>query len=506
MLNLRRPDRITSIIPTARKFEYGGTTLVAVPHRLDEVRVLRNMGIEAPSPFKYYYDFPGLQSPFAHQVETGAFLTTNPKAFCLNGMGTGKTLAVLWAANYLMCQGEIDAVVVLAPLSTLEDTWNSEAFKNFGEMTTAVVHGTVDRRHKMIRSDVDLYIINHHGILNASTLDELLALCKRRRILLIVDEVAVFRNSSTKLWKALKKLVDATPWTWALTGTPIPNAPTDAWAQCRLINPASVPKYFGAFRDRVMRQAGPFKWIARENALDTVYEVMQPAIRFSREACIDLPPTIHQTRHVPLSPEQHKLYNEMLAKFKAEYAGGQISAINEAAKLSKLLQICCGVAYGASDDIIIPAPERVDLVREIIEQADAKVIVFVPFTGALNALAEELSKTFSVGVIHGGVPANKRGDIFASFRSASGYDVLVADARTMAHGLNLTVANTIVWFGPAPSNEVYQQANARVPRPGQKLSTFIIHIEGSPAERKRYDQLTGKSRTQSILLDMFEDK
>lgn len=505
VLNLKNPERITSIIPTAKTIEYKGTKLVAIPHRIDEVRVLRNMGIEAPSPIKYHYEWPGMYTPMSHQAETGAFLTMNPKSFVLNGMGTGKTMSVLWAFHYLQQCGEVDAAIVLGPLSTLEDTWGTEIFRNMPETNYSVVHGSVARRHKLLKDDTDVYIINHHGILNESTLAELLALCKRKRILLIVDEIATFRNSSTKLWKSLKKLVDATPWTWGLTGTPIPNAPTDAWAQCKLINPGSVPKYFGAFRDQVMRQSGPFKWVARENALDTVYRVMQPAIRYSREACIDLPPTTYQTRHVPLSPEQAKIYAEMLAKFKAEFAGGQISAINEAAKRSKLLQICCGMAYGTSEDVIIPAPERVGLVKEIIEQSEAKVIIFVPFTGALEALAAELSKDFPVSVIHGGVSKTKRDQIFADFRTPYGARALLADARTMAHGLNLTVANTIVWFGPAPSNEIYEQANARVPRPGQKLPTFIIHIEGSPVERKSYERLQNKSTTQGILLDMFED-
>ena len=467
--------------------------------------MLNNMGIEAPSPILYHYGWPGLYKPFEHQRHTAAFLTMNPKSFCLNGMGTGKTMSVLWGFHYLQKVGEIDAAIVLAPLSTLEDTWGREVFKNLSDSNYIVVHGGADKCKKLLCEDLDLYITNHHILLSEEKVEALIDLCKRKRILLVVDEIATFRNASTKLWKALKKLVDACQWVWGLTGTPIPNAPTDAWAQCRLINATSVPKYFGAFRDQVMRQSGPFKWVARDNALDTVYRVMQPSVRYSREACIDLPPTTYQMRHVPLSPEQSKVYAEMVSKFRSEYEGGQINAINEAAKRSKLLQICCGVAYGASEDVIIPAPERVNLVKEIIEQADAKVIIFVPFTGALESLADELRKDFKISVIHGGVSRTKRGEIFADFRDPNGAHALVADARTMSHGLNLTVANTIVWFGPAPSNDIYEQANARVPRPGQTLSTFIIHIEGSPVERKSYERLQARSKTQGILLDMFEE-
>ena len=504
VLNLKNPGRITAVIPTSKTLEYNGTKLVAVPHRLDEVRVLRNLGIDAPSPILYHYDWPGLYKPFEHQRATAAFLTTNPKAFCLNGMGTMKTMTSLWSFDFIRRQDQVDAAIVLAPLSTLEVTWGREIFKNMAEFNYTIVHGNADKCRKLLREDFDVYIANHHGLLNAEKLQELVALCKRKRILLVVDEIATFRNASTKLWKALKQLADVCQWTWGLTGTPTPNAPTDAWAQCRLINPTTVPKYFGAFRDMVMRQSGPFKWVARDNALDTVYRVMQPAIRYGREACLDLPPTTYVTRHVPLSAEQAKVYGELMSKFRAEYLGGQINAINEAAKRSKLLQVCAGVAYGSGDDVIIPAPDRVALLKEIIEQADAKVIIFVPFTGALQALAQEIGRDYSVSVIDGGVSNTKRGQIFADFRDPHGARVLVAQAAAMSHGLNLTVANTVVWYGPAQSNDIYEQANARVPRPGQKLNTFIIHIESSPVERKSYDNLQKKKTTQGILLDMFE--
>jgi hypothetical protein len=91
---------------------------------------------------------------------------------------------------------------------------------------------------------------------------------------------------------------------WGLTGTPTPNAPTDAWAQCKLISPTRVPKYWGAFRDQVMKQQGPFKWVPRDSALEITKQAMQPSIRFSREDCIDLPPTMYQTREVALTHEQ----------------------------------------------------------------------------------------------------------------------------------------------------------------------------------------------------------
>jgi SNF2 family DNA or RNA helicase len=139
----------------------------------------------------------------------------------------------------------------------------------------------------------------------------------------------------------------------------------------------------------------------------------------------------------------------------------------------------------------------VELVREIIEEADAKVLVFVPLTGALKVLAAELAKDFSVEIVHGETSKNERDRIFKDFQSTKNPRVLVANPGTLSHGLTLTAANTVVWFAPINSNETYQQANARVTRPGQKLNTLIVHVEATPLERKIYDRLQGKEKTRA---------
>jgi SNF2 family DNA or RNA helicase len=291
-----------------------------------------------------------------------------------------------------------------------------------------------------------------------------------------------------------------------MTGTPTPNAPTDAWAQCRLITPHTVPRFFGTFRDSVMKQISPYKWVPRPDALDKVRAAMQPAIRFSREECIDLPPTTYQTREVELTREQKKAYNDMLRQLKAEYEGGQIMAVNEAVKLSKLLQIVTGVAYGIDGgEVVLPSGPRVEVVREIIEEAEAKVIVFVPFTKALLHLAQELRKTFSVECVYGEVSKNERDRIFSDFQKRADPRVLVADARTMSHGLTLTASNTIVWYGPTTSNETWNQANARIVRPGQTRNTLIVRIESTPVERVVYDRLEKRTAVQGVLLDMLKE-
>jgi SNF2 family DNA or RNA helicase len=504
ILNLRNPTRVTEVIPSAKALPHGEHTLVAVPHEDDEVRVLRNLGFDPPTPVDTYYDYPCAypSGPMKHQRETVSFLTVNPRAYCLNGMGSGKTLSGIWAFDWLRVTGRAQRMVVVAPLSTLTRTWADEVFTHFSHLSCAVLHGSMERRLKLLAIPHDIYVVNHDGVKSKELLD---ALCARDDIdVVLIDELAVARTAGTERFRAFNRLVHDRAYVWGFTGTPTPNAPTDAWAQCRLITPHTVPKFFGQFRDSVMRQFGPYKWLPKPNAIEQVYEVMRPAIRFSREECIDLPPTTYQTREVELTKEQKALYNDMLKTLKAEYGGGAVLAVNEAVKISKLMQIVCGVAYGNDGEVDIPCQPRLNVLDEIIEEAEGKVIVFVPFTRALLKVAEHLRQTTTVEVVYGEVSKNERDRIFGAFQKTAHPRVIVADARTMSHGLSLTAANTTVWYGPTPSTETYLQANERTPRPGQKLSTHIIHIESSPAERVVYDRLRHRKSMNGALLDMVK--
>lgn len=504
VFNLKNTARVTQVIPTAKPFEYKGKTLLAVPYRLDEAKVLNNLGFKVPSPIRYFYEWPGKFKPFTHQLVTAEFLTLHTRGFCLNDMGTGKTLSVLWAIDYLMKIGQVRKALIISPLSTLERVWGDEIFMNFPKRNYTIVHNASrDRRVKLLEQDADFYITNHDGV--KVLRDELAA---REDIdCVVIDELAAFRNSGTERFKAMKDVVVGRTWVWGLTGSPTPNAPTDAWAQCKLITPDAVPKYFGRFRDLTMRKITQFKWVPREEALTVVKNAMQPAIRYKRDECIDLPPTTVTTRHVEMSTEQRRMYKDMLNKLKTEYGAGQVLAVNEAVKMTKLLQIACGVAYSPEgESVVIPAPQRVEVVREVIEEAEGKVIVFVPLTGALEHVASELRKDFSVEVVHGETSVSKRNDIFRDFQQAADPRVLVAHPKTMSHGLTLTAATVIVWFMPVYDNETYQQACARITRPGQTKNTLIVHIEGSEVERRVYSKLAGKEAMQGTLLQMIKDE
>jgi SNF2 family DNA or RNA helicase len=258
-----------------------------------------------------------------------------------------------------------------------------------------------------------------------------------------------------------------------------------------------------------MMKIGQYKWLPRTTSIETVQHILQPSVRYTRDECFDLPDTVVQHRRVELTPDQRKHYDRMMRHLVSEVQGSEatITAVNEAVKMQKLVQIACGVAY--DDDgrnVELDCSPRVSLVSEIIEEAGQKVIIFVPLTGTLNMLERELGKKWSVAVVNGAVSASERNTIFRNFQEAKDPHVLIAHPATMAHGLTLTAASTVIWYGPITSNEQYVQANGRVERIGKRHVSNVIHIEATDLEARIYDRLKGKQKLQGLLLDLIQQQ
>ena len=125
ILHPRNPKKYTDVIPTAKPFIYKGQELLAVPHKPDEVKVLRNMGLDVPAPMNYYYPYEGRFKPFEVQMKTAEFASMNPRCFILNSMGLGKTVTPLWAFDYLRSQKLVNRALVICPISVMERAWRT---------------------------------------------------------------------------------------------------------------------------------------------------------------------------------------------------------------------------------------------------------------------------------------------------------------------------------------------------------------------------------------------
>lgn len=473
---------------------------MSVPYELDSVRLLRNMGLPVPSPIQYFYDWGG-GKPFDSQIITADMLTVSPRAFVLSEMGVGKTRGVLYAYDYLLGAGFAGRALVSAPLSTLVSVWENEIFECFPHLQAVVLHGDRKRRLKLLEQPADIYIINHDGV--EVILGELM---KRTDIsTLMVDELAVYRNSKSARWKALAPLARRAQWAWGMTGAPTPNEPTDAFGQVKLIAPERVSYSFTAFRDSTMKKVSTFRWVPKSDANETVLAAMQPSVRFTREQCLDLPDTTYSDRLIATDTRAQTAYAKMAKDLVLLIRGGAVKAANEGVLLQKLLQIAVGFVYDKEGNgQYIGGAERFKAVFEVAEEAEGKLIVFCPFKFMVKAMGEALSKRYSVAVINGDTAHGERAAIFAAFQKATTPRIIVAHPATMAHGVTLTAASTIVWAAPITSLETYQQACARITRAGQTKHTHIIHLMGTPVEKQVYSRLKRKDKMQGALLELFK--
>jgi SNF2 family DNA or RNA helicase len=502
-------------VKASKVIETNGQLMLAAPHTSDTVAATRRMGLTVPSATRY--SWPGRYKPFDHQRVTAEFLTLNYRNLCLNDMGTGKTASALWAMDHLKQEGLVRKVLVVCPLSTMRVTWEREVFNVTPSRTVGILHGPRAKRLQMVKElDVDIFMVNHDGLHIVAD-----ALAARGDIDLIVyDEATAIKDPRSRRFRQLKELVQRiAPRLWLLTGTPTPNAPSDCWSMGRLVNPFNaetnpqgMPLSFTRFKDMVEVKVSSFKWRPRANAQAVVRTYLQPAVRFKKEDCIQLPSVTYMDREVQLSGEQARSYFEMERSLKAETFdelgnGVVVSAVNAAVKMSKLLQICCGSVYGEYGKFAnISMPDRLNVLEECINQSDRKVIVFVSFRRALDRVSEYLTKQgITNAVISGDVTGKARDTILTAFMDNDDPKVLVAQPKTASHGLNLTCADTIIWFNPIFSTEQYTQANERMARPGQTHKMSIIHLGANKLEWGAYGILRDRERQQAGILKLYEE-
>jgi SNF2 family DNA or RNA helicase len=474
-----------------------------VPHAPDASFLLRKLGYDVPSPILTHYDWCG-GKPFEAQRQTAAMLTMNQRAYVLNGMGTGKTKAALWWWDYLRSNNLAGKLLVSAPLSTLEFVWAKEVFATVPHRRCVMLHGTRDRRLKLLADpDAEIFIVNHDG---HKIIDE--AVLARGDIdALVIDELRAFSNAASARSKAMAKFASKMKWVVGMTGSPIPGGPLDAYGQCRIVTPHTVPKYFSHFREQLCTRDGPYDWKPRDNAVEQVYKAMTPHVRYTLDDVVELPECVERTMDVGMGTQQAHIYKELKTKCFAAVQSQQITALNAGAVMMKLLQVACGWVYAKDGSIVaLDNNERMKALLDAIESTDRKVLVFVPFKHALEGLCSALTKEkIDYVPMSGDTPPNKRAEIFNLFQGTTKYKVMPAHPACMSHGVTLTAAATTIWFTPILSLNTYEQANHRMRRVGQRHKQLLLKLQGTPVEKKIYSMLDGHQRVQDKLLELFAD-
>jgi SNF2 family DNA or RNA helicase len=499
---------------------------------LANYRQIKEAGISIHGPMtRYYHWYSRFEAPMLHQVLTADYVCRYRRGFILNDIGTGKTMIIYWLSEYLRQEDEINKVLLVAPLSTLEPVHAKALREHFPQLTFNILHGTARKRRKLLAEDKHIYIINFDGV---GVIEQ--ELSARPDInAVFIDEVAVLRNSRSKRWKIFDRLFgeQTGKMCWGLTGSPMPKEPPDCYGQILLVAPSSLPTRtlwngrvtkpisFYQFRDRTMIPGwGKWEWKKRQGWETFIKQVMQPSIRFERDECCDLPDCVTEVRDVQLSKEQDTAYRGLINQLRADLASGeQITALNEGDKIRKLLQISVGSVYNADKTTThLDCKSRFEEMYEIIDACKkSHILIFAPYKNIPSRIAAELNKHYCsdhdlvnnmnpvAQWITGDTHVSARNQYYEQFTKGN-LRFIAATPHCMSHGLNLQdKCWAVIWWGPVEDYEVFEQANGRITRTGQKHKQIIFHLQGTAAERKVYSKLEDKESAQNILLEILKE-
>lgn len=523
LIRTKMAKLVAMSVPRSAIAEYdenGNPSAVLVRWELEQMQKCADIGVTVLSPMIRDYEFTGRYKPYVHQLKICSFLTTNKRALCFADMGTGKSLAVVHCIKYLLSIGEIKRALIIAPLSTLTRTWVDEFFNVDPSITVTKLHGNKAKRLELVANGAQVHVINYEGIsvihneIKANNYD-----C------VVIDEVTSYSNHESKRWKEAYNLFKDTKYVWGLTGTPILRGVIAAYGQAALVVPHNVKfRSFWEFRNSVQRKINDFLWVDRPEAHDIAFSMLRPAISIKKKDCIDLPSMVHVYREVELDKGQKAFYVKLKEESLVKDEMMQVTAVNAAVLAGKLIQVATGCIYDDDGralefDVSGRINETIDFIQKARNEAstadNGKTIVFAPFKHTAALIRKKLSEAkivvdgkerkIKAEIIDGDVSAKRRDDIFGRFKEDNSLDVIVAIPQTMSHGLTLTNASCIVWFGPCTSAETYAQACNRIDRPGQTESMTIVHLYSTPAEWKLYSNLRENKKSENYLLTFYKD-
>ena len=402
-----------------------------------------------------------------------------PKIGLFLDMGLGKTIITLQAIYELKYNRfAVQKVLIIAPKKVAEATWQREAQKwdGVGILRISTVLGSLSKRVKALNTPADIYIINRDNVTwlvdyykNDWPFD-----------MVVADESSSFKNHAAKRFKSLAHMYNHIKRMVLLTGTPTPKGLIDLWAQIYLLDRGqSLGRTYTSFRDHFFipdqrSQTVIYSYKPKDTAEnDVLRAISHLCVSMKSEDYLALPPVIEDIVPVQLSPKSQRDYDTMEAQSVLELIekGEEITAMSAAALSTKLQQLANGAVYDEARNVHEIHDCKIEAFKELIEQLSGKpVLVFYNFKHDLDRLKKSLAKSrLVVKELKGATEEREWNE--------GKIDVLLAHPASTAYGLNLQDGgNHVIWFGLNWSLELYQQANKRLHRQGQKEKVIIHHL------------------------------
>ena len=392
-------------------------------------------------------------------------------------MGLGKTIITLTAITELKFNYfDINKVLIIAPKKVAESTWGNEIdkWRHLKDLKVSKVLGSLTKRIKALNTRADIFIINRE---NVSWLVDYY----RQDWpfdMVVVDEFSSFKNHASKRFKSLKMIKGKIKRFVGLTGTPAPNGLKDLWAQVYLLDQGErLGKNISVFRDRYFnyRRFGYSnfgEYEIKEGAEKAIKDkISDICISMKAEDYLELPDIIYDDVPIDLDTKSKKQYEELEKKMVLSLGTTDIDVASAAALSGKLLQLSNGAIYDENKKVHEVHDCKIERFVELIEQLNRKpALVFYNFKHDLERIKKALAKS-KLKVVELKTPEDEKE------WNKGNIDILLAHPASAAYGLNLQDGgNHVVWFGLNWSLELYQQANKRLHRQGQKEKVIIHHL------------------------------
>lgn len=441
--------------------------------------------------------------PYYYQSFAENFILDNPKAGLLLDMGMGKTAISLTAADKLLNDYfAVRKVLVIAPLKPAKETWLPEIRKwdHLKHLRPSLVLGSKEERIAALNRDADIYIINRENLV--WLVDYFKA--KWPFDMVIIDELSSFKSSKAQRFRALKKVRKYITHIVGLTGTPSPNGLLDLWPEMFLLDEGeALGRTLTGYRDTYFlpdkRNATTiFSWKPKTGAKELIYEKLKGlCISMDSADYLNLPERLLLRREFELSELAMKQYKQLEEDTLLPFADGDIDAPTAAVLTNKLMQAAGGAAYDENGNVKVLHSDKLEALDMLIEEANGQpVLVFYAFKHERDRIMARYPEAVDI-----------KEDSAVTRWNKGQIPILLAHPASAGHGLNLQEGGHIaIWYGLPTSLELFQQANKRLHRPGQK-KTVLIHVilmKGTYDYRVLDDILTPKEIRQNALLEALK--
>lgn len=395
--------------------------------------------------------------------------------------GLGKTSVTYMAFRILQEKGYIPRMLVICPLRPAYVVWpeQKKVYEEFKHFKVNVLHGP-DKEDLLNDADCDIAVVNPEGLKWLFGGDEpniaRVRWIAERYPMLVVDESTKFKDSSTKRFKLLKKVLKYFKRRYVLTGSPRPKALEDLFGQCYIMDEgANLGRYITGFRTKYMYPSGfgGYDWKPQPGAMEAVAEKMAPLVQVvEQKGNVEVPELLYADRMILLPPPVRARYRDMEEQMMLDIAEGRVVAANAAVASSKCRQICNGAIY-VSDGVWEPVHElKLDALEDLLEELQGDPLLI---TYEFKFDAERIAKRLKIPSISTGNPIKDRDTVQAFSRGE--LPAVMGQPQSVALGTDglQNSCSSIAMVGVPWSFLNYEQVIDRVRRQGNKAQSVTVY-------------------------------